>query len=131
MVLRKLPKITRIAGGAETLNTADFALDNYRVLTFLIENGAGNELTVTVKAKKSEEGTAVAVPFRFKAVDDADYAGVTKDGKTVNTEGAFFVTVTADGLSRDEYDRAALCLSSGTANITTVYAVQSQPRYTE
>jgi hypothetical protein len=131
MVLRKLPKITRIAGGAASLETEDFALDNYRVLTFLIENGAGNELTVTVKAKKSEEGTAVAVPFRFKAVDDADYAGVSKDGKTIAAAGAFLVTVTADGLAGGGYDRAALCLSSGTANITTVYAVESQPRYTE
>jgi hypothetical protein len=131
MVLQKLPKITRIAGGTETLNTDYFAFDNYRVLTFLIENGASNELTVTVKAKNGGDGTAKTVPFRFKAADDADYTGVDKDGKVIDSAGAFLVTVTADSLSLDESDRAALNLTSGTANITTVYAVQSQPRYTE
>ena len=131
MVLQKLPQITRIAGGAKTLNTDYFAFGNYRVLTFLFENGASNELTVTVKAKKGGDGAAKSAPFRFKGVGDADYIEVDKDGRVVDTAGAFLVTVTADGLSHGGYDGAALNLTSGTANLTTVYAVRSQPRYAE
>ena len=131
MVLQKLPQITRIAGGAKTLNTDYFIFDNYRILTFLFENGASNEVTVTVKAKKGGDGAEKAVPFRFKAVNDESYTEVSADGKAVDTAGAFLVTVTADSLSHDEYDRAALNLTSGTANLTTVYAVRSQPRYSE
>jgi hypothetical protein len=130
MILNTLPKITRIVGGAKTLNSGELALDNYRVAAFVIDNPTANELTVSVKAKQGS-GAAVAVPFLIKNIDGADYEQATADGKTVEDAGAVIAVVTADNLAHGEYDRVILSLASSDKNIPTVYALQTQPRYTD
>lgn len=127
MILQKLPKITLIEGGESPLNSPEFCLDNYAVAAFLFENTDGNSLSIKVKAN-TEDGTAEAVPFLFKAVGESEYTAVEPDGKTLTNGGAFVAVVTADSLGQKEYDRVSVTLECD-EDLTAVYALQAQPRY--
>lgn len=127
MILERLPKITKIDGGASPIESAELLLDNYSVAAFLFENAEGDTLTVKVKAN-TEGGTAEAVPFLFKAADAAEYEAVGAEGKTLTAGGAFIAAVTADSLGRKELDRVSVVLECD-EDLATVYALQTQPRY--
>lgn len=129
MILERLPKITRIEGGTKELESAEFLLENYRVAAFLFENPEENSLTVMVKAN-TKDGEAEPVPFLLKAADETEYEEVGAEGKTLKDAGAFVAAVSADSLSHKEFDRVSICLA-GDADLPTVYALQSQPRYTD
>ena len=130
MIFERLPKITRIEGGAKTLTSPEISLDNYQAVSFLFENAEdGKSLTVKVTAK-TEGGTAEAVPFLFKAADEAEFENIGAEGKTLTAVGAFVAAVTADSLGRKELSRVAITLACD-EDLTTVYALQTQPRYSE
>ena len=124
----KVPKITMVAGGAATLNSAEFMLDNYKTLAFLFENAAGVKTTVKVKGN-TEGGAAEFVPFLLKAVEAADFEEIGAEGKEITETGAFLALISDRMFSHNEYDRAALSLSADTGTIATVYAIQYAPRY--
>jgi len=126
MIFKNLPKITRIAGGANTLKSPEFMLNNYKVAAFLFENAAGNEVFVKITA--NGENATEFVPFLIKNADKNDYKNVAADGISLTDGGAFIVAVTANMLAHKEFDRISLELVSQ-ANIATVYAIQAQPRY--
>ena len=69
MIFERLPKITKIEGGASPLNSEEFVLDNYRAIAFIITNAQDNELTIKVKAN-TEDGTAEYIPFLLKENTD-------------------------------------------------------------
>ena len=127
MIFERLPKITKIDGGASPIESGELLLDNYSAAAFLFENADGNSLTVKVKAN-TEDGTAEFVPFLFKAADEFEHENVGAEGKTLTAGGAFVAAVTADSLGRKELDRVIITLGCD-ADLTTVYALQSQPRY--
>jgi len=127
MIFERLPKITRIEADGKTLESPEITLDNYQAAAFLFENAEGNSLTVKVKAN-TEDGTAGAVPFLFKAADAVEYEHIGSEGKTLTAGGAFVAAVTADSLGRKELDRVSVALDCD-EDLTTVYALQTQPRY--
>ena len=128
MIIEHLPEITPVAGGAKTLNTQKFPLDNYRVAALLFENPEDNQMTVTVKGTK-ENGDTAAVPFLFKKTDETDYKEIAAAGKAVTDAGAYLALITADMLSRGEYGAVEFSVVSVSDKLTTVYVLQSQPRY--
>ncbi len=75
MILKRLPKITRIEGGESPVNSPEFTFENYSVTAFLFENAEGKSLTVKVKANK-EGGTAETVPFLLAAAGSTEYETV-------------------------------------------------------
>lgn len=129
MIFERIPKITRIEGGGKTLESPEITLDNYKAVSFLFENVEGNSLTVKVKAN-TEDGTAEAVPFLFKAADATEFENIDAEGKTLTAGGAFVAAVTADSLAHKEFDRVSISLE-GDADVATVYALLTQPRYSE
>ena len=129
MVLERLPKITKIDGGASPIESGELLLDNYSAAAFLFENAEGNSLTVKVKAS-TEDGDAEFVPFLFKAADEFEHENVGAEGKTLTAGGAFIASVTGDSLGRKELDRVSILLESD-ADLTAVYALLTQPRYSE
>ena len=126
--MKNLPTISKIDGGAATLESNAFSLGNSQTLAFLFENADGAKLTVKVKASK-DNGTAKAVPFVLKTVDTGETENVEADGKEIADAGAFLAIVTDRMFAHDEYDSAALSLSADTGEIGTAYALQSDPRY--
>jgi len=125
-----IPKMTKIEGGSDTVESAEFALSNFQTLGFLFENAAGAKLTVKVKAN-TEGGTAEFVPFLLRAVTETEYEEVDADGKEIDGAGTFFALITDRMLAHDERDRAALCLSVDTGDLATAYALQFKPRYSD
>ena len=125
----RLPKITKIEGGAATVNSDAFSLDNYKTLAFLFENTAGATLSVKVKAS-ADGGAAVPVNFLLKAVDAADFEEVESDsGKEITDAGAFLAVVNDRMLAHDEFDSVSVSLEADTGEVGTVYAIQDAPRY--
>lgn len=129
MIFERLPKITKIEGGASPLNSEEFVLDNYRAVAFIITNAQDNELTVKVKAN-TEDGTAEYIPFLFRENTDVEFKPIDKAGKTLTAGGVFIVAVTVDSLGRKELDRVSVEVTSD-ANVETIFALQTQPRYHE
>lgn len=129
MIFERLPKITKVEGGASPLSSPEFALNNYRVVAFIIDNPDENELTVKVKAN-TEGGTAENIPFLFKANTDTEYEKIEATGKTLSGGGVYVAAVTADALGRKELDRVSIELTSA-ESINTVYVIQTQSRYNE
>jgi len=129
MIFERLPKITKVEGGASPLASPEFALNNYRVVAFIIDNTDENELTVKVKAN-TEGGTAENIPFLLKANTDAEYEKIEATGKTLSAGGVYVAAVTADALGRKELDRVSIELTSA-ESINAVYVIQTQPRYNE
>ena len=130
MIFKNLPKVTKVAGGAATLTSPEFALDNYEVVAFLFEKAGAGNLTVKVKGN-TDGGTAVDIPFRFKDITAEEYTAVEATGKTVTDAGAFIAVILADDLAKAGHDRVAFALSQTGAELSTVYVLQTQPRYTE
>ena len=129
-----LPKITKIEGGAATLESPEFSLSNYHTLGFLFENAASAKLTVKVTARAEDGGSpaggaAKAVPFLLKPADADELENIGAEGKTIEGAGAFLAVITDRMLAHDEYDRAALSLTTDTGEVGTVYAIQDKPRY--
>jgi len=129
MIFERLPKITKIEGGASPLNSEEFVLDNYRAIAFIITNAQDNELTIKVKAN-TEDGTAEYIPFLLKENTAIDFDKIDTDGKTLTAGGVFIAAVTADSLGRKELDRVSVEVTSD-ANVETIFAMQTQPRYHE
>lgn len=129
MIFERLPKITKIEGGASPLASAEFVLDNYRAVAFIITNAQDNELTIKVKAN-TEDGTAEYIPFLLKENTDIDFEKVDTEGKMLTAGGVFIAAVTADSLGRKELDRVSVEVISD-ANVETIFALQTQPRYHE
>lgn len=129
MIFERLPKITKIEGGASPLASPEFVLDNYRALAFIITNAQDNESTIKVKAN-TEDGTAEYIPFLFRENSEAEYNQIDKAGETLTAGGVFIVAVTADSLGRKELDRVSVEVTSD-ANVETIFAMQTQPRYHE
>lgn len=129
MIFERLPKITKIEGGASPLASPEFVLDNYRAVAFIITNAQDNELTIKVKAN-TEDGTAEYIPFLFRENSEAEYKQIDKAGETLTAGGVFIAAVTADSLGRKELDRVSVEVTSD-ANVETIFAMQTQPRYHE
>ncbi len=129
MIFERLPKITKVEGGASPLSSPEFVLNNYRVVAFIIDNSDENELTVKVKAN-TEGGTAENIPFLFKANTDTEYEKIEATGKTLSAGGVYVAAITADALGRKELDRVSIELTSA-ESINTVFVIQTQPRYNE
>jgi len=125
----QLPKITKIEGGAATLESDAIALDNYKILSFLFENAAGAKLTVKVKASK-DGGTAKAVPFVLKDADTEETENIKADGKEIAGKGTFLAVITDRMFAHDEYDSASISLSVDTGTIKSIFALQDKARYT-
>lgn len=128
--MMNLSKIEKIDGGAATLESDEFALDNYNKLGFLFENADGTKLTVKVCAS-SENATLKNVPFVLKAVDADDFEEIGAEGKEITDAGAFLAVVTGDSLAHSGFDSASINLSADTGNVATVYALRGDPRYSE
>lgn len=132
MILFDIPKVTRIP----LVETKEIPLSNFRAVTFLIETAkAGEQITLTVEGN-TEGGTAKAIPFLLKRNGEEVYEEAAAEGRHITHEGdepiAWLVTVTADMLAHDELDRVALKITGATAeSVTTVYAFQTEPRYTD
>lgn len=129
MIFERLPKITKIEGGASPLASPEFVLDNYRAVAFIITNAQDNELTIKVKAN-TEDGTAEYIPFLFRENSEAEYKQIDKAGETLTAGGVFIAAVTADSLGRKELDRVSVEVTSD-ANVETIFAMQTEPRYHE
>lgn len=121
-------KITKINGGAATLESNAIALDNYQTVGFLFENIAGTKLTVKVKANK-DGGAATAVPFTLEDTQTGKRESIEADGKEITAAGAFLAIITGGNLSRSEYGGAALSLSVDTGEVSGAFALQTNPRY--
>lgn len=132
MIIQNLPKIIKLEMGedAKSITSDYFELDNYRVIAFLFENTQDNELKIKIQAQNSDDNTVnIDIPFLFKSIDSCIYEQIEKDGKVITENGAFTVLITADMLSHNEYSKVRLVLESED-NISTVYVLLSQPRYT-
>jgi len=129
--MKLLAKITKIEGGAATVDSPEFTLSNHKTLAFLFENAEGTALTVKVKAAV-EDGEAVPVRFLFAeagAYSD-EYEEVSAEGKEITEARTYLAVLTDRLLAHDEYDRASVSLSADAGEIATAYALQMDPRYT-
>lgn len=121
--------ITKIDGGSTTVDSPEFSLGNYHRLAFLIENPAGQALTVTVKGN-TEDGAAEAVRFRFKEARQArEYEDVDAEGKEITDAGLFLVEVNDGILAKGGFDRASVHLTTDTGDVAAAYVIQDNPRY--
>lgn len=132
MIIDKLPKIIKIEGGESPLESKKIVLDNHRVATFILENVEENELNVKVKAyvDDAEDSVGEYIPFLIKENNVVDFENVTDEGANLIDEGLFLVTINADSLGRNEYDRISIELTSG-QDIDATYAFLTQPRYSD
>lgn len=145
MNIEELGKITAIkVPGAifASANSGTFIeLTNYNQVTFLIESGEGTagNTTVTLEAKVGEDGSATAIPFLYMEKGDNSYTEKETTGVAFAIGGAAgaskyaLVTVTSPMLASGDYDRVAIKTTAVASSTVTgaIYAIQSQPRYSE
>jgi hypothetical protein len=133
MILERFPLVNRQAGGTGTVNSVWGSFENYKVNAAIIDKCEG-KLTVKVKGKAGEDGTAEYIPFRYKKADGslAEYTAAPAEGVELSANyGAILAVVTADRLAKKEFDWIAFELSAdGNGEIGTLYFLQTQPRYT-
>jgi hypothetical protein len=134
MILERFPTINRQEGGTGTANSLWGSFENYKVNAALIDKCEA-KLTVKVKGKAGEDGTAEYIPFRYKKADGSltEYTAAPAEGvELAANHGAILAVVTADSLAKKEFDRVSVELTAeNDGEIGTLYLLQSQPRYTE
>ena len=141
--MKEIGKITAIKepgaifASAITGEYIDFS--NYRQITFIVESGEGTaaNTTLTVLGKEGADGTAAAIAFLYK--EKGDDAFSEKESVSFGIGGASgaakfaVITVTDDMLAKYGYERIAIKTTAVSSSTVpgAIYAVQSQPRYSE
>lgn len=120
------PKVTEIAGDAESITTAEFDMAENSAVVFLIP-AADAPLTISAKGYKGED-TEKAIGFETKSLAGARWTEVEAAGKEIAADESFLVVIPAPFLAHDELDRVTLTIDGDTDG-KTIYAFEIATRY--
>jgi len=123
---------------AEGVSSEFLELNNYKYIDFIVSSGAGTaaDVTVTIKGKNGEDGTAKEVEFKINT-NGTVFENKTSDtlsiGGTAGNSGFKVYRVSTDNLASGGFDRVNINLSAIAGSTVTgcITAVMYEPRYSE